>query len=459
LAKKNFVLDTNILLHDPQALNSFADNNIIIPMIVLEELDKFKKNENETGKNCRLTSRLLDELREKGSIVKGVELDNGGTIRVTSTYRNPGTLDMSINDNKILATALTLKADGTEGVVLVTNDINLRIKADAFGLPAEKFGKKKNESHSLFRGIQDIKIQPERYSEFGRQKWTKATADEIKSFGLVGNQYIRLYKGDTGSVSLARFDGKTNKIKKLIPAAEVFGIRALSDEQMFALDALLDEDIKLVSLVGQAGTGKTLLAVAAGLEKIVNQTKYSKLLVSRPVMPMGNDIGYLPGTVEEKLSPWMQPIKDNLDYLFDIHKRHTPKTKDKKKTPREKKNTHTKTEDEPKNIQERLVQEGILQVEALTYIRGRSIPNQYMIIDEAQNLTPHEIKTIITRAGEGTKIVLTGDTHQIDSPYLDELSNGLAYCVERMKGVNISAHVTLTQGERSELAEQGSKLL
>lgn len=465
LAKKNFVLDTNILLHDPHALYSFAEHDIYIPMIVLEELDKFKKGDNETARNSRATARVLDELREKGSLIEGVKLEHGGIVRVTSRYRNPSALDMSINDNKILGTAVALKdcaPDGTinslEGeIVLVTNDINLRIKADSNGISSEKFGKKKRESNSLYPGIRNFQIEPERYKLFGQQKWIPVSEEETESLGLSPNEYIRLSKGETGSVALARYDGKAKRIKKLIPTADAFGIRPLSDEQMFALDALLDDDIKLVSLVGKAGTGKTLLAVAAGLEKIVNDNQYSKLLVSRPVVPMGNDIGYLPGTIEEKLSPWMQPIKDNLDFLFDMHKRHTQKKTEKKK-PRDKKNTHTK-EEESKNIQERLTEEGILQIEALTYIRGRSIPNQFMIIDESQNLTPHEIKTIITRAGDGTKIVLTGDTHQIDSPYLDELSNGLAYCVEKMKGINISAHITLTQGERSELAEQGSKLL
>lgn len=462
MAIKDYVLDTCVLLHDPQSIFNFEDNRVHIPFIVLEELDKFKKNNDETGRNARQVARILDELRAKGSLTQGVDLDNGGKLWVTNKYTGEGQLsiDFKINDNIILSTAAVLKHSVFKPeIILVTNDINLRVKADTVGIKAESFGKKKDRQTSLYSGVMELTVDPETYAEFKRDGWTEFTPSHADEHNVFPNQYLILEKEDTKQKTYARYDEKKGRLVKLIDARDgVFGIHAKSDEQRFAIDALLNDDVKLVSLVGKAGTGKTLLAVAAGLSKIVDQQVYSKLLVSRPVQPMGKDIGYLPGTMEEKLSPWMQPIHDNLDFLFDINKRHTEPKADKRKLNKKSKDTFY-NESEPKSLHKSLLEDGTIQVEALTYIRGRSIPQQFMIIDEAQNLTPHEIKTIVTRAGEGTKIILTGDTHQIDSPYLDESSNGLAYCVEAMKDTNITAHVTLTKGERSELAELGSQLL
>lgn len=435
-----------MLVHSPEALNGFEDNNVYIPFTVLEELDNLKKSEGEAGRNSRHVARSLDELRKRGTLSEGVELDNGGTLFVTRKYSGAGSpnIDLDKNDNKILSTACVLKATEKEQAVLVTNDIALRIKADAIGMEAEHYGKKTSAESKLYPGISDVHLDKKQFTELKRNGHVEVIQGE-----LMPNEYVRAINVDTGKETLARYCHKTYELKKLIDNRDgVFGVFPMSEEQQFALDALLNEDIKLVTMVGKAGTGKTLMAVAAGLQKIVTEDSYSKLLVSRPVEPMGKDLGYLPGSINEKLGPWMQPIHDNLEFLFDLHKRHTPSKKGKK---------GNQVQEDP--LQKRLEDEGILQVEALTYIRGRSIPNQYMIIDEAQNLTPHEIKTIITRAGDGTKIILTGDTHQIDSPYLDEESNGLAYCVERMKGLDISAHVTLVKGERSELAEAGSQLL
>ncbi|MDD3412381.1 MAG: PhoH family protein [Lachnospiraceae bacterium] len=460
MSKKNYVLDTCVLLHDPDSIYSFEDNNVYIPFVVLEELDKFKKNNDETGRNCRQVTRMLDELREKGHLTKGVQLENGGTLIVTRAYTGEGQpdLDMKINDNMILSTAAVLSNRNREvKTILVTNDINLRVKADANGVEAEAFGKKKtkNNHSDIYSGVAEIEVDAESFIEFKRNGWTEFTIEDAEKLNVFPNQYLILEKEGTGQRTYARYSLKQNRLVKLIDARDVFGIHAKSDEQRFALDALLNDEIKLVSLIGKAGTGKTLLAVASGLHKTLDEKIFTKLLVSRPVMPMGKDIGYLPGDLKEKLAPWMQPIHDNLAFLFDLKKRHHQPAAKKSKGAR----LH-ETKTAPTAItQQSLIDDGTIQVEALTYIRGRSIPEQYMIIDEAQNLTPHEIKTIITRAGEGTKIVLTGDTQQIDSPYLDESSNGLAYCVERMKSLDIVAHVTLTQGERSELAEQGSQLL
>jgi PhoH-like ATPase len=445
---KNYVLDTCVLVHSPEALFSFEDNNVYIPFVVLEELDNLKTRDGETGRNARHTTRNLDELRKLGSLARGVKLENGGTLFVIRKASGPGMpdLDMKKNDNKILATACVMQAIYPNSqTTLVTNDIALRIKADAVGMKAEHFGKKKVSREQMHSGITEVGVQSELFKEFKKNGHLKSEGN----VPLLDNMYVRLIDEATDKVALARWNKRTGSFKKLIDARDgVFGIRPMSEEQHFAIDALLNEDIKLVTLIGKAGTGKTLLAVAAGLHKTVNEDTYHKLLVSRPVEPMGKDLGFLPGSVDEKLAPWMQPIHDNLEFLFDIHKKTTPKKKGKKGEA-----------SEPGMSQQSLFDQGILQVEALTYIRGRSIPEQYMIVDEAQNLTPHEIKTIITRAGEGTKIVLTGDTQQIDSPYLDEQSNGLAYCVERMKELGITAHVTLTKGERSELAEAGSQLL
>jgi PhoH-like ATPase len=462
MALKNYVLDTCVLLHDPDCINSFEDNHVHIPFVVLEELDKFKKNNDETGRNCRQVTRMLDELRAKGNLTAGIDLDNGGKLWVTNKYTGPGQphLDMKVNDHMILSTACVLKESVFKPeVILVTNDINLRVKADSVGIKAEAFGKRKERQNSLYSGVAELTVDPGSYAEFKRDGWTEFTPSHAKEHSIFPNQYVILEKEDTKQVTYARYDEKKSRLVKLIDARDgVFGINAKSDEQRFAIDALLNDDIKLVSLVGKAGTGKTLLAVAAALSKIVEQRAYSKLLISRPVQPMGKDIGFLPGTMEEKLSPWMQPIHDNLDFLFSLNKRHEKPKADKTKINKKTKDTFY-NEEKPESLHKTLLEDGTIQVEALTYIRGRSIPQQFMIIDEAQNLTPHEIKTIVTRAGEGTKIVLTGDTHQIDSPYLDESSNGLAYCVEAMKDTNITAHITLTKGERSELAELGSQLL
>jgi PhoH-like ATPase len=437
-ASKTFVIDTNVLLFDPLSINKFGNNKVFIPLVVVEELDRFKKDQNENGRNARHFARLVDGMRAGGSLVKGVPINEKGSLQI-SILREPATthagIDLSINDNLILANALSLKESG-EDVVLITKDINLRLKADATGVAAEDYETSEISIDDLYQGHRIIEMEATRLAEFESNRFLELNEVEIKSF--YPNEYIIMHEtGNPQKRQLGRYHQKKGGIVPLIKSREgVWGVHAKNVEQQFAFDALLNNEIALVSLVGKAGTGKTLLAIAAGLETTITQQKFSRVLVSRPIVPMGRDLGFLPGDVNEKLGPWMQPIFDNIDFLFG----------------NQRSNNEATTWDE-------LMNQGLLHVEPLTYIRGRSLPGQYMIVDEAQNLTPHEIKTIITRAGEGTKIVLTGDSEQIDNPYLDAINNGLVYCIDRLKGEDIVAHTKLKQGERSRLSEIASTLL
>ena len=437
---KIFVLDTNVILIDPTAIFKFGKNQVFIPLVVVEEVDRFKKDQNENGRNARHFSRLVDELRKQGPLSEGVTLDNKGTLIISvdlEAKHRPKHFDLSINDNKILASALALKEQG-RNIVLVTKDINLRLKSDILEVQAEDYGKKDTSLEELYSGYRTFDVSGADLSTFDKDRFLDLP--EAIELGIWPNEYLIVQEeGNDRRRSLGRYCKRKKGIVPLIPMREgVWGIYPKNMEQQFALDALLNDEIALVSLVGKAGTGKTLLAIAAGLEKTISNSKYSRLLVSRPIQPMGKDLGYLPGDVNDKLGPWMQPIFDNMDFLFGQTQ---------------------KGSDSNTSSYEDLINQGLLHIEPLTYIRGRSIPGQYLIVDEAQNLSPHEVKTIITRAGEGTKIVLTGDCHQIDSPYLDEVNNGLAYCVDRLKSEDIIGHSTLIVGERSPLSESASKLL
>jgi PhoH-like ATPase len=437
--KKIFVLDTNVLLHDPKAIFSFEDNDVVIPIVVIEELDKFKKGIDEIGRNARQVSRILDEYRQKGKLSQGVALEKGGTLRVELNHQSPQHLPNELiavkADNRILATALNLKHDNLP-VILVTKDTNLRIKADALGMRAEDFESETIAIDELYSGEMEAAVEPGAIEEFYSRG--ELPARDPKPYP---NQFVLLKNSANPSqTALARYSQqKTTMVAIANTKHGIWGITSRNKQQQFALDLLLNDDIRLVTLVGKAGTGKTLLALAAGLEKTIESRSFLRLVVSRPVFPMGKDIGFLPGDIEEKLKPWMQPIRDNLDFL--VGSSGGPgRVKGKK------------------DLQS-LFDLGMIEVEPLTYIRGRSMPNQYLIVDEAQNLTPHEIKTIITRAGEGTKIVLTGDPYQIDNPYIDSSSNGLSYVVERFKEEAIAGHITLVKGERSDLAELAATLL
>ncbi len=436
MAVKNYVLDTNVLLHEPQAIFSFADNHVIIPIYVIEEIDTFKKDQSELGRNARAVARLLDEHRANGSLATPQPMKTGGTIRVLLS-RNPPknpSYDSRSMDQRILELALEVReAEPHVPVVLVTKDVNMRIRGDALGLVAVDYDTEQITLEELYPGNREIAVDG-------------AVIDTLYAEGsvalpehdLYGNEYVLLRDDATGKSALGRFDkplGKAVGIKKLREG--VWGIKPRNKEQHYALDLLLNDDVKLVTLVGKAGTGKTLLALAAGLQKVTEEQTFQKLLVSRPIFPLGRDIGYLPGDIEEKLNPWMQPIYDNLELLLGLNRG------DKK---------------EGRSYAE-LMDLGFVEIEPLTYIRGRSLPNVFMIVDEAQNLTPHEVKTIITRAGEGTKIILTGDPYQIDHPYIDASNNGLTTVAERFKPEALAGHVTLTKGERSALAELATHLL
>ena len=437
---KNYVLDTNVLLHDPQAIYKFSDNNVILPLTVIEEIDRFKKDQSETGRNARQISRTIDGFRQQAKLVDGVPLENGGTLRV-AIYRQefllklPPELRNDQGDNRILAVAQDLQESLPEGTVFfVTKDINLRIKADTIGLYAEDYQSDKVPIEDLYTGASELIVAGNQIDQFYEQ----GHLDIAEEF--YANQGLTLVDDANPShTAIGRYDATRKAVIALIksPKEGIWGIHPRNREQQFAFDLLLNDEIRLVSLVGKAGTGKTLLAIAAGLVKTADESAYNRLLVSRPVYPMGRDLGFLPGDIEDKLAPWMQPIFDNVELLLSSY----DEGGNRKRGYRE------------------LIDLGLMEIEPLTYIRGRSIPKQYMIVDEAQNLTPHEIKTIITRAGEGTKIVLTGDPYQIDNPYVDSASNGLSFSVERLKGQGITGHTTLTKGERSELAELAANLL
>ncbi|MBN2358156.1 MAG: PhoH family protein [Deltaproteobacteria bacterium] len=434
---KHFVLDTNVLLHDPRALFSFEDNVVVVPIYVIEEIDSFKKDLSELGRNARQVSRYLDQLREEGSLNEGVKLDRGGLLRVAFTGRQlPNELRMERGmDSKILAVALD-ERDQHPGasVVFITKDTNLRIRADSLGLHSENYDTERTDLSELYSGVSEIVVPGPKVDAF-YQDGGLSLADPY----YAPNEFLVIRdEGNPSHTALGRFDMERQRAVPIKQGRDgVWGIRPRNKEQAFALELLLDDSVKLVTLVGKAGTGKTLLALAAGLQKATEEQVFQRLLVSRPIFPLGRDIGYLPGDVEEKLNPWMQPIFDNIEFLMNLSH------KDKKSG----------------RSYHELIDLGIVQIEPLTYIRGRSIPNQYMIVDEAQNLTPHEVKTIITRCGDNTKIVLTGDPYQIDHPYVDSTNNGLVSIVNKFRGEPIAGHVTLQKGERSALAELAANIL
>ncbi len=457
------------MLHDPECFFLFADNEVVVPMVVLEELDNLKRNNDEIGRNARAAIRTLDELRDRGRLVDGIEWNgHGGTIRVALDDEEfcPH-LRRDRNDDRVINTAWRIQEQGRR-TVFVSKDINARIRADAIGLTAEDFESQKVNADLLYTGVEELTVPgaiiDELYTErqivmdrleeyLPKQERTpsprerrRETGEQEKPSGpLYANQFVILHDmGDDSHTGLGRRLADTNHVIPVAPPRKpVYGILARNARQVMALDLLLDDDVQLVTLIGPAGTGKTLLAVAAGMHKVFNEKRYDKLLVARPIMPMGRDIGYLPGDKDEKLTAWMQPIFDNLAFLLSSRGAHMNAAESQSTEQRIK----------------RLVFEGSLVLEALTYIRGRSIPNQFMIVDEAQNLTPHEVKTIVSRVGEGTKLVLTGDLAQIDNPYLDAESNGLAYLIDRFKEQGIVGHMKLTRSERSNLASIAANLL
>ena len=454
---KSFVLDTNVLLHNPGSLFMFADNQVVIPFTVLEEIDRFKKQNDDVGRNAREVIRHLDRLRKQGHLGEGVQWNgSGGTVRIEfATDERPQSLSDESPDNRIIGVAWALSRDG-QRITLISKDVNVRIKADALGLNVEDFEAQKVDADRLYSGHVTLDVPGDVIDGLYDEKQLDLQRIEPyvgdpngngrdDSIAIYANQFVHLRDQlDESHSGLARRLADT---AHLIPAhgprRPVTGIIARNVQQTMAFDLLLDDEIKLVTLLGTAGTGKTLLAIAAGMHKTMTEQRYDKLLVARPIMPMGKDIGYLPGDKDEKLGAWMQPIFDNLTYLMSS---------------RGVGSQHAESKPAEQRI-DQMIQSGKLVLEPLTYIRGRSIPNQFIIVDEAQNLTPHEVKTIVSRVGESTKIVLTGDVAQIDNPYLDSSSNGLSYLVEQMKGQPIVGHVTLAKSERSQLASLAADIL
>ncbi|WP_151735859.1 PhoH family protein [Paenibacillus tengchongensis] len=442
--KKIFVLDTNVLLHDPNSIFAFKEHEVVIPAVVLEEIDSKKRNADEIGRNARTVSRLLDGLRELGHLHSGVELEHGGKLKVELNHRSFIKVQEMFgevsNDNRILAVALNYLNEENEKseprpVVLVSKDVLVRIKADVLGItPEDYLSDRTGDLNELYTGYQSLKVHPSLIDEYYSNRYLPLKQLDL-SYRLYPHEFVILKDEiGTGKSALLKVNAEATRLEPLYLGNDsVWGISARNAQQRMALELLLNEDIPLVTITGKAGTGKTLLALAAGLFKVEDEHRYKKLLIARPVVPMGKDIGYLPGEKDEKLRPWMQPIYDNLEFLFDTKKAG--------------------------DIDKILMGLGSIQVEALTYIRGRSIPSQFIIIDEAQNLSRHEVKTIVSRAGEGSKVILMGDPEQIDHPYLDAASNGLSYIVEKFKQEGIAGHITLEKGERSRLAQLAADLL
>ncbi len=457
VVRKHFVLDTNVLLHNPESVFKFAEHEVVIPLSVIEELDRFKKNNDETGRNARQVIRTLDELRGRGRLFEGVSWNgHGGTIRIDRCdLSSPFALDLDQADNRILGVAHALHRQGRR-TVFISKDINARVKCDALGIPAEDFEADRVDADWLRTGYAEMVVPgalvDELYAErqlpierFGTFAVSSPRGGREATLDAVPNEYVVLQDAeDATHTGLARVLADTGRLIPIVGARKpIFGVMARNVQQTMALDLLLDDDVKLVTLIGPAGTGKTLLALAAGLHKVMREERFEKLLAARPIMPMGRDIGYLPGGKDEKLSTWMQPIFDNVAYLLSTRGGGSG-------------------EADSRPMEQRLdalVASGKLVMEPLTYIRGRSIPHQFMVVDEAQNLSPHEVKTIVSRVGEGTKIVLCGDIGQIDHPYLDASSNGLTFLIDRLRGYRLAGHVTLARTERSELASLAAEVL
>jgi PhoH-like ATPase len=438
MAKKYFVLDTNVLIHDPGALTSFADNEVVLPFTVVEELDRFKKGSDEISQHARQVIRFLDRLRQEGRLADGVPIEEtGGSLRVVMDDDPPdhSVLRRRTPDDRIIGVAYRLMKDG-KPTTFISKDINARIKSDALGIRTMDFEKAKVNFDQIYKGFREMTVDRPTVERLEREKHVQPPVDD-----LLANEFVILRdEEDAGHAAIGRFDARQKTLVALRFGTKTYqNVSARNPQQQMAIELLMLDEVRMVTLLGPAGTGKTLLALACGLQKTIAEKAYEKLLVTRPIIPFGQDIGYLPGAKEEKLSQWMQPIFDNLGYIL-----RTRKT-----------NNHG-------GMDERisaLLDSGALELEALTYMRGRSIPGQFILVDEAQNLTPREIKTVASRVGEDSKLVLTGDPWQIDNPYLDSCSNGLSYAAERMKGLDLAGHVMLERSERSDLASLAAQRL
>jgi len=444
MAKKNYLLDTSVYLTDANSIFEFGNNDIFIPLKVLEEIDKHKKRQDSAGANARRIIRTLDGLRASGDLQRGIRLGKGkGLVKVMSYGCLNGSifppdLDIRIPDHTILATAKAVQAEYPDRkMIVVSRDINMRVICDSIGMMAEDYITEKaaESSEELYSGFTEHLVDDQIIDRFYDGDDILIEEDEIKDLWYPNQFVMMVSNANEKKTALARFNGPHAPLKKIVhDKLPDWKISSRNKEQAFAMDLLMDPNVKIVSLIGRAGSGKTLCAIAAGLQQTIGireeNNHYSRLIVSRPVQPMGRDIGFLPGSMEEKMLPWLMPIQDNLKFLMG-----------------------------DKTSLEMYMQKGKIEIEALTYIRGRSISNAFIIVDEAQNLTKHEVKTIITRIGDGTKIIITGDIEQIDNIYVNETSNGLAHAIESFKQYPIAGHVTFKKGERSELATLASKVL
>ena len=444
MAKKIYILDTSAYLTNANSIFSYENNDIVVPLKVLEEVDKHKKRQDGVGQNARKIIRILDSLRDKGSLYRGIRLGKGmGLIKVRGydsieASELPKDLDPGIPDHVIIATALSEKAlNPRRKVIVVSRDINMRVICDSVGLLCEDYINNQivESSENIFTGFATHLVDDQLIEQFYNNEEIFLDKEQTKFFP---NQYIMLVSSSNDKkTALAKFKNYTLPLQKIKSFKKgVWGVKARNKEQSFALDLLMDPEVKIITLIGKAGSGKTLCAIAAGIEQIMENVAssrepiYNRMIVSRPIQPLGKDIGFLPGTLEEKMRPWLMPIQDNLQFLMN-----------------------------DKVTLEMYMERGKIEIEALTYIRGRSISNAFIVIDEAQNLTNHELKTIITRVGENTKIVLTGDVEQIDNAYIDETTNGLTHAVEKLKIADFSGHITLQKGERSKVATLAAKIL
>ena len=438
--KKVYVLDTNVLIYDPESLFKFEDNDVVIPIFVVEEVDKFKREQTDRGKNARAVCRHLDKLREGGSLRTGVTLPGGGTLSVKVPLSKPelySAFDKESMDQAILQTALFVKQDLSDRkVVFVTMDTNLRVRSDSYGLDTETYEAPRVNVESVTGSILQLDVDPMDIDTLHSDKEGLDLTDFRAEYGLTegifeNRSLILRSNKNPNQTGLARVS--KGRVRKLgLPKSPILGIRPKNVEQSFALDLLLDPSIHLVTLLGIAGSGKTLLAILAGLDFLL-KGKCERIIITRPVVPLGRDLGYLPGSMEEKMDPWMQPIYDNLSQIL-----------------KEGKVTETL---------EQLKEREAIKMEPLTYIRGRSLNNQFIIADEAQNMSLHEAKTLISRCGANTKIVLTGDPFQIDNPYVDSSTNGLSVVSHKFQGESLAGSVALMKGERSPLSELATKLL
>jgi PhoH-like ATPase len=462
--KKSYILDTNVLISDPNSIYKFEDNDLIIPILVLEELDKLKGRSDEVGRNCREATRVLENLASGNDLRMGVSLRSGGTLRILATSSDPKKIlpqEMthgSSLDNMIIAFVMQLQStEPTLVPILVSKDINVRVKCASLGIKAQDYLNQRVSDNldELYTGVKTVKTSEELIGKFYTCSGidiSEVTADEVYPNQIVVLKAVDDVNNTLGS-ALSKVNKTTGRLEVLPKYDVVFGLKPRNKEQIFAFSLLMDPKIQIVSLVSTAGCGKTLLALAAGLDQLASfgsRPQYQKLIVSRPVQPLGRDVGFLPGTLEEKMEPWLAPIRDNLEFLLGPD---GPKKQAKKK----------KTDGDFASFSDPYLdlmqQKGIIEMEAISFIRGRSIPNAFIIIDEAQNLSIHELKTIVTRAGEGTKIVLTGDVQQIDNVHVDTFTNGLTHAIEKFKEHEIAGHITLIKGERSALATLASQIL